>query len=105
VSNSRFDDGVWDIRVNAGAVAYLCNDMERLSGAGIVVPPGYDKNNQFETQRDTYYYMEEMVVDRRGQNNVNGEDWGYIVLRLPENDVAKYLVVSMRDRKVIIRNG
>ena len=108
--NSRFDDGVWDIKVEAGALAYLCNDIQRLSGAGIVVPPGYDKNSQFETQRVTYYYIEEMVVDRRSKNNgsknnVNGDDWGYIVLRLPENEVAKYLVVSMRDRKITFKNG
>ena len=100
MTNSQSKDslGVWDIKVSVGTIAYLCNDGKLLSMGGIVTPPGCQQGSNFRTVRDTYYFIEEMVGDFRKLGGA-----GYIVLELPKNDVAKYIVVSMKG--TTIKNG
>jgi hypothetical protein len=92
----------WDIRVAANAVAYLCDDAKLLSMGGIILVPGSDTAGNFRTKRETYFYNEELVGDYRFSPD---KSLGYIVLRLPKNDVAKYFVVSVQNGKVEFRNG
>jgi hypothetical protein len=96
-------DGAWDIKVCEGALGYLCRDITLLSQGGIISAPGCDRAGNFTARRDTYYFLEEMVTDNR--QHVKDSHLGYIVLRLPENNIAPYFVVSMRDGMVVFRNG
>ena len=100
-SPPKWVDCSWDIKVAANAVAYLCNDAKLLSTGGVITIPGGDTAGNFKTKRETYFYNEELVADHRIPNS----DLGYIVLRLPQNDVAKYFVVSVQNGKVEFRNG
>lgn len=97
-SRSKDNLGVWDIKVTQGTTAYLCNDKINLSMGGVITPPGYMPGKEFRTVRDTYFHIEEMVADFRKLSSV-----GYIVLELPKNDIAKYIVVSMKG--TVIKNG
>ena len=119
-------DEPWDIKVCEGALGYLCRDITKLSQGGIISAPGCDRAKNFTARRDTYYFLEELVTDSRQHDtchsarrlddegreasandaaSVKGSYLGYIVLRLPENDIAPYFVVSMRDGLVVFRNG
>lgn len=98
-SRSKDNLGVWDIKVSQGTIAYLCNDKTQLSMGGVINPPGYMPGKEFRTVRDTYFHIEEMVADFRRKLGRAG----YIVLELPKNEVAKYIVVSMES--TIIKNG
>jgi len=90
---------IWDIKVAKGTLAYLCNDAKLLASDIVYPPNGNDGSGNFITVRDTYFHIEEMIKDHR----ILGTENGYLVLELPKNDVAKYIVVSMNGTTV--KNG
>ena len=89
---------IWDIKVAKGTLAYLCNDAKLLASDIVYPPNGNDGSGNFITVRDTYFYINELVGDHRNLGKS-----GYLVLKLPKNDVAKYIVVSMNGTTV--KNG
>ena len=94
--------GIWDIKVAKGTLAYLCNDAKLLASDIVYPPNGNDGSGNFITVRDTYFHIDELVGDYRKDGNPT-DGIGYLVLELPKNDVAKYIVVSMNGTTV--KNG